>query len=148
MGKTKQLALPPVVHDSLTLLLARVAKTTRARTERELEMLGLELRHVHVLLAITHNGASSQRQLGELLGIDRTTMVTLVDQLEERGLITRKKNPDDRRAWDVDVTDRGQSTSEWASKMLASSEANALSALTEHQQETLRKLLLKASSRT
>lgn len=145
MGTSTALTLPPSIQRSLATLLTRAAKHARTQTEQELTMLDLELRHVHVLLAVEHNGASSQRQLGELLGIDRTTMVTLVDQLEERGLLTRERNPRDRRAWHVQVTERGQSTSEWASKMLVASEARALSELTSHQRETLTKLLLKAT---
>ena len=49
------------------------------------------------------SGPQSQGWIGERLGIDRTTMVQLVDELERRGLVERKRNPNDRRQLPADA---------------------------------------------
>ena len=94
-------------------------------------------------MTLSESGPRSQRQLGDVLGIDRTTMVGVIDALEELGLIARERDPRDRRAWRVVVTERGEAKSAWAKKMMASAEALAIKNLTPAQGETLRKLLLK-----
>ena len=50
----------------------------------------------------------SQVEMGERLGIDRNTMVLLLDDLEARGLVTRRRDPRDRRAHLVSLTDAGR----------------------------------------
>ncbi len=49
----------------------------------------------------------SQQTLGELIGKDRTTVVAIVDGFEGEGLVERRRNPADRRAYALEVTRRG-----------------------------------------
>ena len=79
-------------------LLHRCAASRRAWLA-ELAPLGIEVKHFGVLCTLHHHGAKAQGWLGEHLGIDRTTMVQLVDELEQRGLVERKRNPNDRRSY-------------------------------------------------
>ena len=139
------LVLPDALQNTLVHLLTDAAARIEKETARDLDMLGLSPRQLRVLVTIVKQGPASQRPLGELLGIDRTTMVGIIDALEKLELVERRRDPDDRRAWLVTPTERGESTADWAIKMVQSAEARALEALTEHQRETLRKLLLKLS---
>ncbi|MGV0803935.1 MarR family transcriptional regulator, partial [Mycolicibacterium elephantis] len=50
----------------------------------------------------------SQRQLSAQLGIHRNVMVTVVDRLEEQGLVKRMPHPGDRRAFAVTLTDKAR----------------------------------------
>ena len=52
-------------------------------------------------------GPMSQQALGEYIGKDRTTIVAIVDELEQEGLVERRRNPADRRAYALQVTPRG-----------------------------------------
>jgi DNA-binding MarR family transcriptional regulator len=140
-----ELELPDALQNTLVHLLTDAAARIEKETARDLDMLGLSPRQLRVLVTLVEQGPASQRPLGDLLGIDRTTMVALIDALEKLDLVERKRDPDDRRAWLVTPTDRGKSTADWAIKMVQSAEARALQALTDHQRETLRKLLLKLS---
>ncbi|MER6301140.1 MarR family transcriptional regulator [Kitasatospora sp. NPDC001539] len=60
-----------------------------------------------VLATLAAQGPGAQQALGEQLGIDRTSMVGLIDQLEEQGWVVRRRNPADRRAYRIELTDAG-----------------------------------------
>ena len=51
-----------------------------------------------VLLLVEANPGSNQTRIGKALGIDRSTLVSIVDMLEKRGLIRREPSPTDRRS--------------------------------------------------
>lgn len=50
----------------------------------------------------------TQRELSEICEIDKTSMVTIVDNLEARGLVRRNRSATDRRAWNIVLTDDGK----------------------------------------
>ena len=64
-------------------------------------------RHFRVLAVLGEGESLSQLEIGERVGIDRNTMVLLLDDLEGRGLVTRRRDPEDRRAYQVALTARG-----------------------------------------
>ncbi len=138
-------ALPPSLSTSLHALLGRLSQRIRRRIADKLDVLDVDERAVNVLAAIEHESARSQRALGDALAIDRTTMVGVIDRLEERGWVARERNPDDRRVWSVVLTEKGASTVEWLLTMRAEAEAEALAALTDHQASELVRLLRKAT---
>ena len=59
--------------------------------------IGLTARQVGILTLITEREPMTQRALGDGLEVDRTTMVELLDTLEEQGLVERRRCPEDRR---------------------------------------------------
>src|SRR5215471_7364667 len=61
--------------------------------------LGLEPRHAGMLVRLAANEGLSQQALGELIGLNPTRAVFLVDELEQRGLVERRRNTADRRAY-------------------------------------------------
>ena len=60
-----------------------------------------------LLRAVAQAPGSSQQALAELLGTPATRLVALVDGLEERGLVERRRNPADRRLHAVHLTEAG-----------------------------------------
>lgn len=66
-----------------------------------------ELRDVAHLALLDERGAMSQRQLADLTHVNPTVMVKLVDSLEERGWVTRERNPEDRRSYALQLTELG-----------------------------------------
>ena len=110
--------LPPgaceaVLPESLTpytsFLLAKLAQAALEQAEHELAERGLGVRQFGVLSVLDEAGGRglSQQELGARLRIDRTRMVTVVDDLERLGLAERRANPADRRAHAVALTPRG-----------------------------------------
>src|SRR5690349_1433339 len=67
--------------------------------------LGLAGLHMGALATIERAGPMSQQTLGEFLRKDRTSVVAIVDELEGEGLVERRRNPEDRRAYALEVTE-------------------------------------------
>jgi DNA-binding MarR family transcriptional regulator len=60
-----------------------------------------------ILALLAASGPRSQQQLGELLGVNRTIMVKIVDAMESDGLLERRRNPADRRSYALEPTQEG-----------------------------------------
>lgn len=75
--------------------------------EEVLTPFGIDDRRLAVLLLIGSNEAMSQQQAAERLGIDRTTMVAALDDLDTKNLLTRVPQPGDRRRNVVELTASG-----------------------------------------
>jgi DNA-binding MarR family transcriptional regulator len=69
---------------------------------------GVPIRHYEVLQALADLGPRSQQQLAELLWVNRTIMVKLIDALERDGLVERRRNPSDRRAYALELAPAGR----------------------------------------
>lgn len=73
-----------------------------------MEPYGVRSKDFIVLMAVDAMGPQSQQQLARMHGIDRTTMVSLVDGLERHGLVERTRDPSDRRKYAIELTAEGQ----------------------------------------
>lgn len=71
-----------------------------------LEFHDMKMREYEVLKELKLHDNISQKQLGTLLNIDRTTMVTIIDNMEEKNLVQRVKNDKDRRSYNLQITDK------------------------------------------
>lgn len=94
--------------DELGFLLARAGARAIREMNRALEDSGLRSRHYTVLLAVASNNGLSQRELGDLLSIDPSAVVSLVDDLEKHALVRRDPHPVDRRTRNVVPTEAGE----------------------------------------
>src|SRR6266852_7715632 len=68
------------------------------RFGERLKPLGLEQRHAGMLIRLAANQGRSQQAIAEMVGVNATRMVFLVDELEGLGLVERRRNPGDRRS--------------------------------------------------
>lgn len=98
-------------------------------------------RELAVLLVLTDHEPPSQQQAADRLGVDRTTMVGLLDGLESKGLVTRRPQAGDRRRNVVELTPRGQQVLSDATVASDAAELTLLSSLTKAQARQLRALL-------
>ena len=94
--------------ERLTYTIARVAAEISHRGASAVAALGLDTRALLVLIALWSKQPLTQRELSERLGIDRTTVVQVIDRLEADGRVARRRNPEDRRAYDVTITPGGR----------------------------------------
>jgi DNA-binding MarR family transcriptional regulator len=69
---------------------------------------GIDGRELAVLTVLAADYPLSQQEASERLGVDRTSMVALVDELEAKGLVERHRSPEDRRKNIVQLTDTGE----------------------------------------
>src|SRR5262245_18714898 len=80
-------------------LLHRLGQRLHEELERTLEPLHFAPQHYLVLFNLSRYGPRSQLSLGGCAAINRTTMVSLIDHLEGLGLVQRRRDPNDRRAY-------------------------------------------------
>ncbi|MGW0806469.1 MarR family winged helix-turn-helix transcriptional regulator [Nonomuraea sp. NPDC002799] len=106
-----------------------------------LEPYGIDGREFAVLSVLGGPEPLSQLAAGQRLGIDRTTMVALVDALERKELVGRRPHPDDRRKNIVELTEHGQGTLDGAVRAVDDAEEAFLAALPADDARRLRDLL-------
>ncbi|MEV4673854.1 MULTISPECIES: MarR family winged helix-turn-helix transcriptional regulator [Actinomadura] len=101
---------PGIRHVGVGMLLAAAHNRSRQSMNDELRPLGIDVRQYAMLLALEMYGPSSQRRLIDLTGIDKSTMVRSVDELERADLVRRERIPEDRRAYAITLTRTGTQT--------------------------------------
>ncbi|TDV57865.1 MarR family transcriptional regulator [Actinophytocola oryzae] len=102
---------------------------------------GVNGRELAVLLALTGTEPASQQEAARRLGIDRTTMVALLDTLEDKGLVSRHPDAEDRRRNVVELTEAGRDTTEKATAASDEAERDFLAALDPRAARQLRAAL-------
>src|SRR5918994_1358105 len=117
---------PPALMARVGFLLTMVRGGTLAICTEALSPLGLHVKQFGMLLVLASEGPHSQQYLSEWTRMDRTTMVALVDSLEERGYVRRERNPDDRRAYLVTITPEGRRALKKAEAAMARAESRIL----------------------
>jgi DNA-binding MarR family transcriptional regulator len=94
-----------------------------------------------VLLVLAGCEPASQQQAAMRLGVDRTTMVALLDALEDKGLVTRHPHAQDRRKNVVELTAVGRDTLDRATKAGEDAERRFLAPLSEPAAQQLKDVL-------
>ena len=100
--------LPDALASRLGYLLKHAQQLLVTTAGPALLPYGIDGRELAVLAVLGAGVPLSQQQAADQLGVDRTTMVALVDVLEGKGLVTRRRSPDDRRKNIVALTDSGR----------------------------------------
>ena len=103
--------------------------------------LGINGREAAVLRAIGAGRPVSQGDIARAMNVDRTTMVALIDDLQLKGLVQRRQDPDDRRRNVVELTDVGRSTVQQADEAVERAERDFLAPLSAAQTAQFKKFL-------
>ncbi len=135
-------AIPPVLGRWTATLLSRVAQRMRDRFESQVAELGLRSKHYGVLILL-QDEPLTQIEIARSLEVDRTTMVSLVDDLARLELVERALHPDDRRAYAVTLTAKGRDVLQLATRAVDEVEAECLAPLSVEERAQLRALLQK-----
>ena len=134
-------SLPPLLSERPGYLLWRIALRSRELIDRALEPLGIRARTFAVLAFLSHVGPISQQTLGQYSGVDASTMVALVDGLEALGVIERRRDPRDRRAYLLHLTAAGTRVLETAGRLTTDVERDLLAPLDRADRTRLVELL-------
>ncbi|MFI2205492.1 MarR family winged helix-turn-helix transcriptional regulator [Streptomyces sp. NPDC020192] len=102
---------------------------------------GLDARELAVLVVLAAGRPLSQSEAARRLGVDRTTMVALIDALEDKGLVERRRSAEDRRRNVVELTQRGKLVRAEAEEAREAAEREFLAPLGEKDAARLVKAL-------
>jgi DNA-binding MarR family transcriptional regulator len=136
---------PATTDDSISFLLVQLGFHTAQQFGERLAPLGLEQRHAGMLARLAASQGESQQAIAELMGVNATRMVFLVDELEKLGLVERRRNPGDRRSHALYLTDAGTAMLARVRAVTAEHEARIRAGLTRSEQTRLLALLRKVA---
>lgn len=124
------------------VLLTRLAKQVYRRSDEEL--LGMHLRLLMALSYVRDHDGAPQQELAEALCMDANNVVLLLNDLEDLGHITRRRDPGDRRRHLVELTEAGSRALRDAERAQETIEDEVLQALDADERATLWQLLTRA----
>jgi MarR family transcriptional regulator, lower aerobic nicotinate degradation pathway regulator len=125
-------------------LFFRLWRASHTRVAAALESLGLTPALFGLLNLLGARDGAIQQELGSAMGIDPSTMVALIDELERAGLARRRPHPTDRRARAVAITPKGRRVLARARGMATEVEDEVLHGLTAAERRELLTLLRRA----
>lgn len=132
-------------HGSSDALVDELFETTvvlRTFAESRLRPMGASVARLRALRMLAREGVPLRmRDLSELVGIAARTTTTIVDSLEQDGLVERVRHVDDRRAFLITLTEAGRAHYEQAEATDTQALAEATGTLSPQERERLRALL-------
>jgi DNA-binding MarR family transcriptional regulator len=145
---TKEIAAPGIAQQWPTLLLIKLGRITMHRFTEALEPFGIRPRHVAALIELRDRGELTQQSLCGQLHLDPTNLVAILNELEQRGYATRRRDPQDRRRHLVEVSKKGVAVIDKVSKVMDEVEADLLKDFEPAEREQLERLLAAAWERS
>ena len=128
-------------RDAPSFLLARANAISVTRGNAALSPFGLRVRSYAVLELAATDARPSQRELATFLRLDPSQVVSLVDDLENQGLVERATDPDDRRSKVVQATALGLARLAQAREAIAAADERVFASLSAEEREALTALL-------
>jgi DNA-binding MarR family transcriptional regulator len=119
---------PECLRGNLNWLLTQAHYALASELAAAFEPIGITPRG-HAVLGAARTGAHTQKALADLVGLDKTTMVATLDELELAGLARRVPSPGDRRAHVVEVTGLGERRLAAAGELIGKVQADVLGSL-------------------
>lgn len=131
--------LPSTLAKSPSFQIERVRRHTKDEVERTLARHDSTMREFWILSCVAST-PMSQRQLAELLIVDASDMVRLLDSLEDHGWVKRDRDPNDRRRQIVTATKKGEKALGTLTNDVAKAEDRALEEASQKQLKSIKKL--------
>lgn len=128
-------------EESIGRLLYHTAQIMTVHAEKVLKPFDLTVEQLHLLKNIPEEPALSQNQLCELAQKSAANVTRILDRLERKGFIKRKKNPADRRATLLFLTSQGKELITEVSQLLQAFTEQLTMGISTQEQETLIRLL-------
>jgi DNA-binding MarR family transcriptional regulator len=146
MARSRTVNPYPDSADSLAFLLSQVGAHGSARFAERLEPIGLKSAHAGILRVLGHADGLSQQALGEKLGIFPSRLVGVLDELEQRGLVERRDNLNDRRSYALYLTDAGRQALEQIGRIGHEHQQALCAALDESERAQLARFLTRIAA--
>lgn len=124
----------------------RAFNALQADLTRSLAPFDLRMITFSALSLVVENPGLRPSQLAQALSIERANLVVIVDELEQRGLLTRAPSPTDRRAHQLNVTEQGEALYAQAMRAVEKHDARVVAEIDDHMQTSLRAALRQIES--
>jgi DNA-binding MarR family transcriptional regulator len=131
--------------DNVAFLLSQLGHRSASVFADLIASVGLTPPHAGILRAIAAEPGQSQQALSAQLGVLPSRVVAYVDELEERGYLERRRNPDDRRLHALHLTAAGKKMMGTIGELGRQHERLMTAGLTADEHDTLRQLLSTAA---
>jgi DNA-binding MarR family transcriptional regulator len=135
--------LPAELVASTSFLLKRLGFAAKERAMAAYEETGLHPYHHAVMLVLDEGTRDTQGSIADALGYDRGQLVGLLDELEEQGLVERKRDPNDRRRHLVRLTPEGKKSLRRLRALAGRLDDEFLTPLSDDERQALHGLLLR-----
>jgi DNA-binding MarR family transcriptional regulator len=125
------------------MVLMHLGRGIDVRLRRQMSASGLTPRHGFTLSHLCENGPTSQQSLLDVLAVDPSVLVAILNDLENAGLAERKRDPEDRRRHIVVVSEKGRLALNGMRGAIGAIEREMFADLTPSDTARLHELLLK-----
>jgi DNA-binding MarR family transcriptional regulator len=123
----------PFIYRSFGFLAAKASEELLELLQPHLDEEKITVRQMGILILLEDRPGVTQKQIGAVQRIDRTTVTQQIDLLEQANLVKRVQSADDRRSYNLHLTKKGRSMASRLKAYIQSTEAVFLKNLTEQQ---------------
>ena len=138
--------MPLQLVSSTAFLLGRLGYSVKMQVVDEFERVGFNPYHYSVLALLDEGARETQATVAEALNLDRSSLVGLLDTLEQNGLVERRRDPNDRRRHLVSLTAQGRRQLASFRRLSRRVEEEILAPLDDVDRATLHRILLQLAS--
>jgi DNA-binding MarR family transcriptional regulator len=137
--------MPKARRPDLAAMLAPLVRELMAAELPVLKAHGVSMWGYSVLLALDHSTVRTQAALAEAIGADKTRIIPTLDELQDKGYIERKPDPDDRRVRLLAITESGRAVKDAVQEEIQQGEERWLGTLSASDRRVFLKVLRQLS---
>ena len=126
-----------LLADRVGFLFYKAALLLGEDVERALATIGMRTRYFFVLASLAGGPTLSQQDLSRLLNLDPTTIMAVIDEMEDNAHVERRRSRTDRRRYDLFLTDAGREALVAAERVATQAESGFFAALGDDEREVL-----------
>ena len=123
--------------ENFAVTIAETARAMRRDFDRRAAGLGVTRAQWQVLVRLSRKDGIRQVDLAESLDVEPITLCRMIDRLEQAGLVERRRDEEDRRAWNIHLTPKAEPVKRELARLGEGFLADALAGVSEAEQQAV-----------